>query len=103
MQVIVRCVRNHKNSSYILCSEDYELPFHNTIDVLCYFGILHHTKNKSDNIQKDKRLLRKNGYLILAEAVDRPSGALGICVFDKEYGMKIGCIWVEGIQQAHSM
>jgi len=75
----------HKNSLYVLCSADYELPFpDNTIDVLCYFGILHHTKNKSNNIQKDKRLLRKNGYLILAEAVDRPTPSLASWLIPKE-------------------
>ncbi|MFZ7136934.1 MAG: methyltransferase domain-containing protein [archaeon] len=68
-----RCRNTHKNSLYILCSTDYELPFQDsTIDVLCYFGILHHTKNKSNNIKKDKRVVQKNGYIILAEAVDRP-------------------------------
>jgi len=50
-----RSRNTHRNSLYVLCSADYELPFlDNTIDVLCYFGILHHTKNKSNNIQKDK-------------------------------------------------
>lgn len=69
-----RSRNTHKNSLYVLCSADYELPFsNNTVGVLCYFGILHHTKNKSNNIQKDKRLLRENGYIILAESVDRPT------------------------------
>ena len=68
-----RSRNTHKNSLYVLCSADDELPFpDNHIDVLCYFGILHHTKNKSDNLQKDKRLVRKNGYIVLAESVDRP-------------------------------
>lgn len=67
-----RSRNTHKNSLYVLCSADYELPFpDNRIDVLCYFGILHHTKNKSNNIQKDKKLVRKNGYIVLAETVDR--------------------------------
>jgi len=80
-----RSFNTHKNSLYVLCSADYELPFpDNTIDVLCYFGILHHTKNKSDNIQKDKRLLRKSGYLILAEAVDRPTLSLTSWLMPKE-------------------
>jgi len=69
-----RSRNTHKNSLYILCSADYELPFpDNTIDILCYFGILHHTKNKSNNIEKDKRLIRKNGCIILAETIDRPT------------------------------
>jgi uncharacterized protein YbaR (Trm112 family)/ubiquinone/menaquinone biosynthesis C-methylase UbiE len=63
----------HKNSLYVLCSDDHELPFRNkTTDALCYFGVLHHTVNKSNNIQKDKRLVKKNGYILLAEAIDRP-------------------------------
>jgi len=69
-----RSRNTHKNSLYILCAADYEFPFlNNAVDVLCYFGILHHTKNKSDNIQKDKRLVRKNGYIIIAEAIERPT------------------------------
>lgn len=63
----------HKNSFYVLCSADYELPFpNNSVDVLCYFGILHHTRNKSDNIQKDKRLVKKEGYVMVVESVDNP-------------------------------
>jgi ubiquinone/menaquinone biosynthesis C-methylase UbiE/uncharacterized protein YbaR (Trm112 family) len=62
----------HKNSIYILASADYQLPFpKKSIDLLCYFGILHHTKNKAANIEKDKLLLRNNGFLILCEALQR--------------------------------
>ena len=68
-----RTRNKHRNSLFVLCSADYELPFEDhTVDVLCYFGILHHTKNKSDNIHKDKRVLRKNGCVILSESLDRP-------------------------------
>jgi SAM-dependent methyltransferase len=68
-----RARNTHRNSLYVLCSSDYELPFQNeSADVLCYFGILHHTKNKSNNIEKDKRVLRKDGYFILSESIDRP-------------------------------
>jgi SAM-dependent methyltransferase len=62
----------HKNSVYVLCSEDYELPFHTgSIDVICYFGILHHTRNKSENVNKDTRLLKKQNYIVICESVDR--------------------------------
>jgi SAM-dependent methyltransferase/uncharacterized protein YbaR (Trm112 family) len=63
----------HKNSVYVLCSEDYELPFvTGSIDIICYFGILHHTRHKSENIIKDERLLKNNGYVVLCESIDRP-------------------------------
>jgi ubiquinone/menaquinone biosynthesis C-methylase UbiE/uncharacterized protein YbaR (Trm112 family) len=63
----------HNKSCYILCSEDYELPLSSkSIDVICYFGILHHTRNKTKNIAKDSRLLKANGYIILCENIDRP-------------------------------
>jgi ubiquinone/menaquinone biosynthesis C-methylase UbiE/uncharacterized protein YbaR (Trm112 family) len=62
----------HKNSIYILCSADHELPVcNNSIDLLCYFGILHHTKNKHKNIEKGKRVLAENGFVMFSESVDR--------------------------------
>lgn len=62
-----RSRNTHKNSLYVLCSADCELPFpNNTVDVLCYFAIIHHTKNKSDNISKDRRLVKRNRYIIIA-------------------------------------
>jgi ubiquinone/menaquinone biosynthesis C-methylase UbiE/uncharacterized protein YbaR (Trm112 family) len=62
----------HKNSIYILCSADYQLPLEvNSVDVLCYFGILHHTKNKTGNIPVHKSLLKEGGFLVLVESLDR--------------------------------
>ncbi len=69
-----RALNLHTNSTYIVCSDDYALPFKKeTIDVICYFGVLHHTRNKANNIQKDRKLLNCTGYMMLAEAVDRPT------------------------------
>jgi len=61
----------HKNSLYILCSAD-KLPFHKErIDVLCYFGILHHTERKTGTIPQDSELVKKGGYILIHEALDR--------------------------------
>jgi ubiquinone/menaquinone biosynthesis C-methylase UbiE/uncharacterized protein YbaR (Trm112 family) len=84
--VLNRSRNAHKNSLFVLCSEDYQLPFrNNTIDLLCYFGILHHTKNKTNNIQKDKTLLKRNGFVIIVESIDRPLLPLAsIKMFEEE-------------------
>jgi ubiquinone/menaquinone biosynthesis C-methylase UbiE/uncharacterized protein YbaR (Trm112 family) len=66
----------HKNSFYILCSAD-SLPIRKEIiDVLCYFGILHHTEGKASNIAEDSGLLRSGGYILLHEPLARPSPPL---------------------------
>lgn len=79
-----RSRNRHKNSLYVLCSADYELPFpNNTVDVLCYFGILHHTKNKATNICKDKKLVKRGGYIIVHEAVHRPTPRQLSCLMPK--------------------
>jgi ubiquinone/menaquinone biosynthesis C-methylase UbiE len=68
-----RQLNPHKQAIYLLCSCDYELPIvSNFVDVIVYFGILHHTRMKDKNITKDKRLLKKQGYVMLHEALDRP-------------------------------
>lgn len=61
----------HGNSLYILCSAD-KLPFHKeTIDVLCYFGILHHTERKARTISQDSKLVKSGGYILIHEALSR--------------------------------
>lgn len=66
----------HKNSLYILCSADY-LPIQKeTIDVLCYFGILHHTERKAATIPDGSKLVRRGGYILVHEALSRPSPLL---------------------------
>ena len=68
-----RSRNTHNNSLYILCSAD-KLPFHReTIDILCYFGILHHTERKADTISQDSDLVKKGGYILIHEALDRPT------------------------------
>lgn len=72
-----RNINPHSNSLYVVCSDDYPLPFKNkSIDVLCYFGILHHTHNKTNNIEKDTALLKPNGFLLLSEGTERPTLAI---------------------------
>lgn len=83
--VLNRSLNKHRNSLYVLCSADYELPFSdNMVDVLIYFGILHHTKNKSDNICKDKRLVKRNGFIIINESLKRPTLGYINCLMQKE-------------------
>jgi len=68
-----RLRNTHKNSIYILCSAD-RLPFHKeTINILCYFGILHHTERKVATISQDSDLVKKGGYILIHEVLDRKS------------------------------
>jgi ubiquinone/menaquinone biosynthesis C-methylase UbiE len=68
-----RSRNTHNNSVYVVCSAD-SLPFREgAIDVLCYFGILHHTEGKTDLIPPHSRLVKKGGYILIHEPLDRPS------------------------------
>lgn len=63
----------HANALYVLCSAD-RLPFRDgTIDLLCYFGILHHTERQAGTIEEDSRLLKPGGVTVLHEAITRKS------------------------------
>ncbi len=63
----------HRNSLYILCTAD-SLPIQRErIDVLCYFGILHHTEKKSDVILNNRDLVKSGGYILLHEPLARPA------------------------------
>jgi len=67
-----RSRNTHNNSLYVLCSAD-SLPFHSElIDILCYFGILHHTERKAKTIPRDSELVRSGGYILIHEAVPNP-------------------------------
>lgn len=67
----------HANSLYVLCSAD-RLPFCNaTLDLLCYFGILHHTERQAGTIEEDSRLLVPGGLVLLHEAITRKSARPG--------------------------
>jgi hypothetical protein len=69
-----RHLNPHHNTLYIVCSDDYPLPLkEQSVDVLCYFGILHHTKNKTLNIQKDSILLKPGSHILLSESIERPT------------------------------
>jgi ubiquinone/menaquinone biosynthesis C-methylase UbiE/uncharacterized protein YbaR (Trm112 family) len=58
---------------YILGSAN-ALPLKNhSADVLCYWGILHHTERRAATLEEDIRLLRANGCVFLHEALKRPS------------------------------
>ena len=62
----------HGRALYILCSAD-RLPLRTgSVDLLCYFGILHHTERKGATMAEDSRLLRAGGHMVVHEALDRP-------------------------------
>jgi len=68
-----RLRNRHKNSIYILCSAD-SMPFQKeTVDILCYFGILHHTRRKVAIILEGANFVKKGGYILLHEVLDRKS------------------------------
>jgi len=61
------------NSVYVVCSVG-SLPFlRNSIDLLCYFGVLHHTQGKSRAILNDAKVLKSDGYIMLHEPLKRPA------------------------------
>jgi ubiquinone/menaquinone biosynthesis C-methylase UbiE/uncharacterized protein YbaR (Trm112 family) len=73
-----RCRNPHENSLYILCSAEH-LPIQKgVIDVLCYFGILHHTQKKAANIYNHLELLKSDGYMLMYEGLQRPSRLRGL-------------------------
>jgi uncharacterized protein YbaR (Trm112 family)/ubiquinone/menaquinone biosynthesis C-methylase UbiE len=79
-----RLSNTHRNSLFILASVDYRLPIRKKeVDVLCYFGVLHHTKNKIGNMPQHIRVLRNGGFVFLAEAIHRSK-----CSISKLLGRK---------------
>jgi hypothetical protein len=48
------------------------IPDH-SVDLLCYFGILHHTEEKEKNLLHHQRYLKPDGIVVLSEALERPS------------------------------
>jgi len=62
----------HQNSLYILCTAD-NLPFmKESIDILLYFGILHHTFKKSSLLIQDAVFIKADGFILIHEAIERP-------------------------------
>ena len=65
----------HLNALYVLCTAD-RLPLRTgSVDLLCYFGIMHHTERKVGLIGDASSLLRPGGLLLLHESVERPRGS----------------------------
>ena len=65
-----RSHNRHNKSLSVLCSAD-SLPFHRqTIDILCYFGILNHTERKAGTIPEDSKLVKNGGYILIHEALE---------------------------------
>jgi ubiquinone/menaquinone biosynthesis C-methylase UbiE/uncharacterized protein YbaR (Trm112 family) len=64
---------SHLRSLYILSSAS-QLPVRvGTVDLLCYWGILHHTEQKEGSVAQHSNLLKHGGYLALYEALERPT------------------------------
>jgi len=62
---------NRAHALYIVCSAD-NLPLaSSSADLICYFGILHHTKNKEQNLPAHLEILKPGGRIILHEAIER--------------------------------
>jgi len=56
---------------YVLCSAD-NLPFQRTsVDIVCFFGILHHSRLKEKNIALASKLVKSSGWIVIHEAVQR--------------------------------
>jgi len=68
-----RARNNHDNSLYILCTADSLPVQREIIDVLCYFGVLHHTERKSDILPENGNLLKSGGFILLHEPLIRPA------------------------------
>lgn len=63
----------HRRALYVLCSID-DLPIApESLHVICYFGILHHTQSKARLLRRHVDLLVPGGYILLHEALARPS------------------------------
>ena len=59
------------NALFIVCSVD-KLPLRPmSVDLICYFGILHHTENKAHNLPAHLNKLKPGGKVILHEAIVR--------------------------------
>lgn len=62
----------HRNALYLLATAG-QLPFKShSIDVITYFGILHHTPDKAATLRQNAEKLRPGAYVLVAEAVERP-------------------------------
>ena len=68
-----RLRNKHQNCHYILASAD-NLPFRDrSIDVMCFFGILHHTQGKALALQRSLDILKPNGLFVIHEALVKPN------------------------------
>lgn len=62
----------HRRALYLLATAD-RLPIRpSSVDVMCYFGILHHTERKAATLSQNARLLSEQAAVIVVEALDRP-------------------------------
>lgn len=70
-----RLRNTHENALYVLCTAS-SLPFPaRSVDVLSYWGILHHTQGRASTIASDSALVREGGFIVMHEAVSRPTFA----------------------------
>ncbi|MBX3413425.1 MAG: methyltransferase domain-containing protein [Pirellulales bacterium] len=62
----------HKNALYLLGTAD-RLPLKpRSVDLMTYFGILHHSPAKAATLSQNAETLRPGSFILLAEAIDRP-------------------------------
>ena len=60
-----------RNALFVLASAD-NLPIaEGSVDLLCYFGILHHTERKEGNLIAHQNCLKLGGCMLMHEAVQR--------------------------------
>lgn len=61
----------HRNALYLLCSAE-SLPVKNRrVDLIFYFGVLHHTRQKSKLLIHHAGIVAPGGYLVIHEALER--------------------------------
>lgn len=59
------------NAIYVVGSADHLPLASSCADLICYFGILHHTKNKEKNLPAHLEVLKPGGKIIMHEAIER--------------------------------
>ncbi|MGY8686140.1 MAG: class I SAM-dependent methyltransferase [Verrucomicrobiales bacterium] len=60
-----------KNALYVVASADHLPIADQSADFISYYGILHHTEFKAENISRQAGLLKDNGFVLLAEGLTR--------------------------------
>jgi uncharacterized protein YbaR (Trm112 family) len=70
-----RKMNPHRRSLYVVSTASSVPVRRGAVDILMYWGILHHTAEGSGALSAGRELLAREGYILLFEAVDRPTVA----------------------------